>query len=156
MHIATDSNPTRSDLHPIITSYRGDTHPTVQEGTLPLTNPPTRPPPPLPEHGTETEDNASTPAPAPSTEENASPPAPAPWTDILETIEVYAKRRRDNQLQPRRGNLLQLRKAKTAATVAIHILQFLLQDLEVPAVKKLQSQPPHDEPSPRLSLPKLL
>ena len=33
------------------------------------------------EHGTETEDNASTPAPAPSTEENASPPAPAPSTE---------------------------------------------------------------------------
>ena len=33
------------------------------------------------EHGTETEDNASTPAPAPSTEENASPPAPVPSTE---------------------------------------------------------------------------
>ena len=48
MHIPTDSNPTRSDLHPIITSHRGDTHPTVQEGTLPPSKPPTRPPPPLP------------------------------------------------------------------------------------------------------------
>ena len=33
------------------------------------------------EHGTETEDNASTPAPAPSTEENTSPPAPVPSTE---------------------------------------------------------------------------
>ena len=35
--------------------------------------------------------------------------------------------------------------AKTAPTVAIHILQFLVQDLEVPAVKKLQSKSPHNE-----------
>ena len=48
LHIPTDSNPTRNDLHPIFTSHRGDTHPTVQEGTLPPTNPPTPPPPPLP------------------------------------------------------------------------------------------------------------
>ena len=33
------------------------------------------------EHAPQTEDNASTPAPAPSTEENASPPAPAPSTE---------------------------------------------------------------------------
>ena len=56
------------------------------------------------------------------------------------------KMRRDYQLQPREDNQLQPRKAKTAPTVAIHILQFLVQDLEVPAVKKLQSQPPHNEP----------
>ena len=37
-------------------------------------------------------------------------------------------------------------------TVAIHILQFLVQDLEVPAVKKFQSQPPHDEPKDTRSL----
>ena len=48
LHIPTDSNPTRSDLHPIITSHRGDTHPTDQEGTLLPSPPPTRPPPPLP------------------------------------------------------------------------------------------------------------
>ena len=34
LHIPRDSNPTRNDLHPIVTSHRGDTHPTVQEGTL--------------------------------------------------------------------------------------------------------------------------
>ena len=35
--------------------------------------------------------------------------------------------------------------SQTAPTVVIHILQFLVQDLEVPAVKKLQSQPTHNE-----------
>ena len=44
LHIPTDSNSTSSDLHPIITSHCGDTHPTVQEGILPPSMPPTRPP----------------------------------------------------------------------------------------------------------------
>ena len=48
LEVPTESNPTRNDLHCISTSHRGDTHPTVQEGTLPPTNPPTQPPPPLP------------------------------------------------------------------------------------------------------------
>ena len=48
LHIPTDSHPKRSNLHPIITSDRGDTHPTEKEGTLPPSTPPTRPPPPLP------------------------------------------------------------------------------------------------------------
>ena len=67
--------------------------------------------------------------------------------NLLEkSIAFYAKRRRDNQLQPRGDDQLQPRKAQTAATVAIHILQFLVQDLKVPAVIKLQSQPPYNEP----------
>ena len=48
LHMSTDSHPKRSNLHPIITSDRGDTHPTEKEKTLPPSTPPTRPPPPLP------------------------------------------------------------------------------------------------------------
>ena len=62
-----------------------------------------------------------------------------------ETIAFYAKRRRDNQLQPREDKQLQSFKAKTAPTVAIHILQFLVQHLKVPAEIKLQSQTFHND-----------
>ena len=58
------------------------------------------------------------------------------------TIAFYAKWRRDNQLQPRGDNQLQPKKAKTEPTVTIHILQFLVRDLEM----NFQSQPSHNEP----------
>ena len=80
----TDSNSTSSDLHPMFTPHRSDTHPTEQEGTLPPSTPPTQPPPRPPTSAANpAATSATTPAATPAANPAATPAATSADLSIL-------------------------------------------------------------------------
>ena len=67
------------------------------------------------------------------------------WKDILGDDCILRKKEEGQPAATQGDKQLQPFKAKTAPTVAIHILQFLVQHLKVPAEIKLQSQTFHND-----------